>query len=353
LGYRFLPKRLFAERSWQIKYKQILHNTKPVALKTNVTLGIIKNFEFSHVHYEAACLELGVPYKLIDIADNAWIENVKNSNCAAFLVWPSSLNNVSKQMFDERLRIIVKEMKKIIFPSYESLWIYESKRKMNDWLVLNNIPHAKTWVFFDKDKAMQFLETASLPLIFKTDLGSEASGVEIINNQSSGKRLVDICFSKGYLRKRSLCDDRDNGYILFQEYLPDVSEWRMIRLGNSFFGHQKLKKGRFHSGSKLVGWYEPPRKLLDFCRDVTEKGQFLSMDLDIFETPDGRYLVNELQAVFGSVNPSQMYINGKPGRFVYGINSKSWIFEDGYFCRNASCDLRVKTLLELLGKPLL
>jgi hypothetical protein len=137
---------------------------------------------------------------------------------------------------------------------------------------------------------------------------------------------------------------------LFQEYIPDAIEWRIERIGNSFFGHQKVKKGDFHSGTKLMRWERPPRRLLEFCRDITEIGSFMSMDLDIFETKDGKYLVSELQAVFGVKGPpTEMYIDGKPGRFVFDKYSNSWQFEEGYFCQNACCNLRVYALLELLG----
>ena len=81
-----------------------------------------------------------------------------------------------------------------------------------------------------------------------------------------------------------------------------------------------------------------------------------NVDKDLKDTlitlKDGRYLVNELQAMFGSRNPHQMYINGKPGRFIFDVDSDLWHFEEGDFCQNVSCNSRVKTLLELIGKPL-
>ncbi len=352
LGYQFLPKRSLEQKMWEAEHNRILKSSVPAPIRTSVRLGIIKDFMGKHAHYEAACRELGVPYELIDIIGNSWIEDMSNAECNAYLVWPSHFSSISKQIFDERLRVIVKEMKKTIFPLYDNLWLYESKRRMNDWLTVNNIPHPRTSVFFDKSEALGFLGSAEFPLVFKTDLGSTAYGVEVVRNKRSAKRLIDVCFGKGYLRKRCAWNDRSKDYILFQEYLTNVKEWRMVRIGDSFFGHQKLKKGEFHSGSKLVGWSEPPRRLLDFVREVSEKGPFLSVNIDIFKTEKGEYLVNELQAVFGSRNPEQMYINGKPGRFVYDGGSESWNFQEGNFCRNVCCNLRVKTLLNMLGKPL-
>jgi hypothetical protein len=147
-------------------------------------------------------------------------------------------------------------------------------------------------------------------------------------------------------------DARDGewGNVLFQEFLPGVSEWRMIRIGDSYFGHQKLKQGEFHSGSGKVGWYDPPIVLLDFVRNLTDKAGFTAMNIDVFHTPDGRYLVNEFQSHFAAQIESQMYINGKPGRYLYNYVAAEWQFEEGVFCRNSCCDLRVEALLSLLNK---
>lgn len=351
-GYRLLPKRRLARKMWQAQYDRVMHNVRPVPLRTSVTLGIIKDFMMKYANHEAACLELGVPYRLIDIAGDRWIDRVQSSGCDAFLVWPSHCHSRSKQMFDERLRVLTEDLRKVIFPSLRALWLYESKRRANDWLTANGIPHAATSVFFERDQATEFVRTAALPLIFKSDLGSTASGVRIVRTKRQAERLVARSFGRGILGWRHDPRDRDWGYVLFQDYVPNAREWRMVRIGTSFFGHEKLKKGEFHSGSHLAGWHGPPDELLDLCREVTDRGPFLSMDVDVLETDDGRYLVNELQAVFGSKDPEQMYVDGKAGRFVYDDETGSWRFEEGQFCRNVLCNLRVKTLLELLGRPL-
>ena len=45
----------------------------------------------------------------------------------------------------------------------------------------------------------------------------------------------------------------------------------MIRIGNSYLGHQKLLgENGFASGSELVGWQEPPEELLLLLHSVTE-----------------------------------------------------------------------------------
>ena len=117
-----------------------------------------------------------------------------------------------------------------------------------------------------------------------------------------------------------------------------------------YFGHQKLRKGQFHSGSGKAILCDPPKRLLDFTRGIMDKGGFTSMNLDIFETTDGRYLVNELQSLFGSYSPIQMRVDDKSARYRYESLAGKWILEEGIFCQNGSCNLRVKALLKVLGK---
>jgi hypothetical protein len=72
------------------------------------------------------------------------------------------------------------------------------------------------------------------------------------------------------------------------------------------------------------------------------------MAVDVFETSDSRYLVNELQTVFGfaASRQSQMIVDGRPGRYV--CDSGRWRFEDGDFSSEGCYRLRVEALLEAL-----
>jgi len=148
--------------------------------------------------------------------------------------------------------------------------------------------------------------------------------------------------------KRPALDDRQYGFIMFQKKEDVVAEWRIIKIGESYFGHQKLidDKG-FHSGAGIGAiWRKPPKKLLNMCDDICKKGQFNSMACDIFETSDKKYYVNELQTTFGSYAESQMIINNKPGR--YKKENDNFIFEEGIFNKFGSYLLRVEDFINQL-----
>lgn len=314
------------------------------------TLGIIKEFWHGHWHYISACREIGVAYKLLDISGPDWPQIIEESGCNAFLVRPSVVVSIWKQMFDERLRVMAHDLDKILFPSYDEIWFYESKRRMHYWLAAHRVPHPKTWVFYNLKEALMFADQAELPVVYKSDFGSGASGVYIFRERRALKRHIRSCFNRGFTTYRRCPNDREWGFVLLQEYLPDVREWRIVRIGNSYFGYEKRKKGDYHSGSLERRYGLLSSGLLHFAKEVLDTGRFHSMALDIFETHDERYLVNELQTMFGMSRSEMCEVDGQAGRMLYQPESDTWTFEPGDFCRNHLCNLRVETLLSMLEK---
>ncbi len=312
-----------------------------------VRVGILKGVAGRHWLYQAACEELQVAYSVVDIVGPDWQTKLKASGCDAFVATPCVLSTQLKHMLDERLRIMTEELGLQVYPDTKGLWLHESKRRMHYWLEAQELPHPDTFVFHELDGALQFARDAELPLVMKTDLGSGSRGVRMFRKRSALMRAIRRAFTRGTADYARLRYDREAGFVILQTYVPDIVEWRVIRIGESFFAHQKLRRGDFHSGTGLVGWYTPPHELLDFVRGVTDRGPFTCMAVDTFETGDGRYLVNELQTSFGSYSPYQMLCDGQPGRFLH--RSGTWEFEPGIFCQHGSSTLKIVDLMARLG----
>lgn len=310
------------------------------------TIGIIKDLFHNHESYIVACRELKVAYKTIDFFASDWINQVLQSGCSAYVAWPSECIHEWKCLYDERFQFLSAHLRQMLYPSHDSLWLYGSKQRQRDWLDIHGFPHASTWVFYNLQESLDFLTKAKLPLVVKLDIGSSAHGIWIIKSHRQGERLIRKAFRSGIIGDRADSHARQWRHILMQEYLPDIREWRIIRIGDSFFGHEKGKAGEFHSGSGVVGWLAPPRAALDLVYRISEKGNFRSVAMDVFEKKTGDLMVNELQAVFGAFDTAQMYIDGIPGR--YRRIENDFIFEEGRFCRNACCNLRINDLLHQL-----
>lgn len=327
-------------------------------------IGILKGFDDRHRHYVKACEELKVDYEVIDLKSKNWIELIKKSHCDGFVHMPSCLKQVYKDMYDQKLYFISEVMKLPIYPKFTESYIYESKRGMAYWLDINDFPHAKTYVFYDKNEAFEFIKSKKeWPIYFKTNIGSAAIGVKKITSKRKALRIISKTFSKNFFYGKGftkwyhskrfhisvpIIDDKQYNCVIFQDAIDAVVEWRILKVGDSYFGHQKLNKNGFFSGSGLVGWEKPTEELLNLIKSVCDKGNFDSMDLDIFEDKNGDYWINEMQTIFGSYNPSQMFINNVPGRFIY--QDGKWVFEQGYFNQNYSCNLRIASFVRMLEK---
>lgn len=313
-----------------------------------------------------ACESIGVDYEVVDIASSDWIKNVQQSDADGFFCPSNCVSQELKTIQDERYFFVSQVMHRPIYPDFTGLYIHESKRNMAAWLEVMGYPHASTKVFTNVDEALAYLDKCVYPVVVKSNLGSGASKVLIVKRACKAKRIAKKCFPKHKLTLHRgfayniqynhkmipfLKDvhNRQKDYFLVQEFVKGVKyEWRILKVGDSYFGHQKLLKGEFASGSGLVGWVAPPRELLDMVRKLCEKGGFPCMDVDIFETTEGKYYINELQASFGSYLDYQMCIDGHHGRYVY--KNGDFVFEEGDFNVFGSTRLKIEHFIQLLSK---
>lgn len=322
---------------YSIDFKALLqyHIPGPISL---VALGTDNECE----PFIAACKLLGAEYELLDPARSDFIDQVKRSQAAIFVSRPNHATALQREIFLEKETALRQYMGKRVFPTLVENEIYESKRVLAYFLESNNLPHPKTFITYSRSEAMEFIENCTFPQVFKSKNGAGSTGVEIVYTRKEGRKLVEVLFDSHYVNK-TLSDyrDIDYGYVYFQEFIPEVREFRVIKIGESWFGHEKAKlpDQEFMSGSGVNYWTPPPYDLLNFCEEIAIRFDFITMCFDVFQDNQGRYLINELQTWFGSYNPSQMYINGVPGR--YRKNQGEWRFEVGLFNDMQSAPLRL------------
>lgn len=334
---------------------------------------ILRNeLEDDHIQWIRACEKYidKVDYRVVNLTADNWLEEIQRQPFNILFAKPGGLTAPFKQLYDERIYILDKVLGYSIFPSPYEIFIYENKRFLSYWLKANNIPHPQTHVFYDLREAVDFTLNIAFPLVAKTNIGSSGSGVIFLQSREEAVRYIRRTFSshgapkrkgpnltKGSWIKRGVhyifnpadinkkleiykadSSDVQTGFVFFQEYVKHDFEWRVVRIGDSFFAHKKLINKKKASGSLKKDYCDPPHELLDFIKTITDKHQFYSQAIDIFETGKG-YLVNEMQCIFGQSDTFQMKVNERTGRYRY-LNSQ-WHFEEGMFNGNECYDLRV------------
>ncbi len=344
-------------------------------------LAILKNeVEDDHELWVEACRERSdsIDWEVVDLTRADWLEEVTRGEFDGLLAIPPSETNAFKQLYDERIFILHSVCGLPVYPSMDEIRIFENKKFLAYWLSANGIPHPATQVFYFKNEALDFVSSSSLPLVGKTNIGASGRGVHILKTREAAARYVRQTFSskgaprstgpnfkkKGLLQRaikklqqpgaflarlkyyRYQQSEVQKSFVILQEFVPHEFEWRVVRIGDSFFAHKKMKIGEKASGTLVKGYENPPLSLFDFVKKITDELQLRSQAVDLFETADGRYLVNEMQCIFGQSDPYQMLVDGTPGR--YRFSAGHWHFEPGDFNRFESFLLRLDDFTGIL-----
>jgi len=330
------------------------------------------------IRWEEACRkrhDVG-EVKNIRVLYHNWLEEINIFRPDIILTKPPGTANFIKEAYDERLTILVKELNYFCFPSLEEVLIYENKKYLAYWLKAHAIPSPETHVFYNKTEALEYIGKEHFPIIAKLNIGASGSGITFINSTKQGLTYIENAFSDRGLRRRvgpnfkkkkliqrglkyiikpgsirpkirkyqAQAIETQKKLIIFQKYIKHEFEWRVVRIGDSFFAHKKVNKGKMASGALIKEYGKPPFHLLDFVKNISDRFGLFSVAIDIFEY-EKQFLVNEIQCIFGQSDPYQMKIDDKPGRYVF-IDGK-WVFEAGDFNSNESFDLRLKVAIDM------
>jgi glutathione synthase/RimK-type ligase-like ATP-grasp enzyme len=345
---------------------------------SRLKVSILRNEDQSSgKKWELACEKKGIDYDVIDLTASNWYTDIVGANADFLLLRPSGKFEHYKTLYDERLYIICKVVCWTTFPSYEECYIYENKRMLSYFLKAKDIPHPETRVFYAFKEANQFINSTTFPIVAKTSIGASGSGVQILKDKRSANKYLKTAFSAKGIKRRfgpnrvtgspkgwalkalkspsfflkklkdyfAVYKHGQRDFVIFQKYIPHDFEWRVVKIGKSYFAHKKIKQNDKASGSKGIDYVNPPLKILNFVKELCEDNNFNFMAVDLFEDGKGGYLVNELQTIFGHVQDHIMAVDGIPGRYL--LQNDQWAFESGDFNTNESYDLRLQTAIDL------
>jgi len=338
---------------------------------------ILRNeLDISPEWWRIACDKYGILYQIVNLMEDNWLSDIQNANGDIFLACPSGMQEHLKAMYDEKIYWIENILQKKVYPSYNEICVYENKRNFSYFAQTIGLPVPQTHVFYSRKEAHEFICSTQYPIVAKTSIGAAGTGVKILQTKKAAERYIRQAFTRGIKRKsgpnlqittkRSLLDraiknpkfliqklkfyrkirrGRQANCIIFQEYILHDFEWRIVKIGESYFGHKKLKVGEKASGTKAKLYDVPPVKLLDFVDSICKKCKFNMVAVDIFENPNGNYFINEIQTKWGQKYDYLMLVDGKTGRFVKQKDG-NWLFEEGDFNQNKSFNLRLEWILQ-------
>ena len=223
------------------------------------------------------------------------------------------------------------------FPNWKTSWHYDDKIKQYYLLKRHGFPFIDCFVFWEKDEAFKWLETAQMPVVFKLKGGAGSSNVVLVKNKSNAKRLISLMFGKGiisgqtydknnirrkysnsYIKLRGFFSNIlkkirgeyspaiwqvDKNYALFQRYLPNnLFDTRVTIIGERAFAFRRFNRNDDFraSGSGNIDYDMSKIDLrsIKIAFEISKKLCFQSMAYDFLNNENGDFEICEISYTF-------------------------------------------------------
>lgn len=223
------------------------------------------------------------------------------------------------QMAKTLIPIVEKQMGIKCFPNLATSWHYDDKIREYYMLKQAGFPVIDSYIFWDRNKALEWAENANYPVVFKLRGGAGSQNVLLVKRKSIAKKLIRKMFGSGInpnkfsfsgstknkdfnlyktihhwggnvLRKYRGEDispfwQKHKNYVLFQKFLPNNNyDTRVTVIGNRAFAfHRFNRKNDFRSSGSGKISYDMSRIDKAFIKlgfEISSKMRFQSMAYD-------------------------------------------------------------------------
>lgn len=240
-------------------------------------IAIHKNTSTALFHYRwiAYCNENNIPYKLVDCYANDIIQQLEG--CTA-LMWHYHQAEPADIVMAKSLLFAVEQGGKRVFPDFNTAWHFDDKVGQKYLLEALGIDLVKTWVFYNRKSALQWIAQTTFPKVFKLRGGAGSQNVQLVRSADQAGKLVESAFGKGFpaydkwesireryrrwrLGKASAFDvfkgfvrfvkppryasvmGREMDYLYFQEFVANNdSDIRIVVIDGKAFGIKRMNR---------------------------------------------------------------------------------------------------------------
>jgi glutathione synthase/RimK-type ligase-like ATP-grasp enzyme len=161
-------------------------------------VGIHKNYPEGYNPYvrrfEAILDYNGIEHVRLNTSDpNFWAQV---SELDLFIYWWGHAYN-EQQIALTIIPIVENEIGITCLPNMRTCWLYDDKIREYYLLKLHGFPIIPFWIFWDKKQALNWLEDAPLPVVFKLKGGAGSTNVVLVDSKSLGRKLIRRMFRSG------------------------------------------------------------------------------------------------------------------------------------------------------------
>ena len=305
----------------------------------------------------AYCREQQIPYKVVNCYENDIFRQIED--CDA-LMWHHHHMN-KDVLFAQQLLNAVELSGKKVFPDFNTSWHFDDKIAQKYLFETFNIPMVETFIFYDKDSALKWVEKTNYPKVFKLSNGSGSANVKLIKTKKQGTQLVKRAFGKGFKTFDGIVNLKDKwekyrrgavrfervirafgrlfmttsyaklfprkkGYVYFQEFIKNEGyDIRVVVIGDKAVALKRLvRENDFRASGSANLVFENENIDIRFIKESFELAKKLktqSVAIDLIKDLDNRIYVVEISYAF----PMLHFLDAAAG---YWDDSLNWHEED-------------------------
>ena len=272
--------------------------------------------------YEKILSHNNIPFVRLSAGQPDFWENVASLDLFIFR-W--GVYDSHTQLARDILPVIDKELGIRCFPDVKTCWHYEDKVKQTLLMKAHGFPMVDTHVFWQKKEALEWIDQAKMPVVFKLRAGAGSKNVLLLSSRGQARRLVRRLFGKGirpdrmfsihglrisqfslYRELHQLAGNLyrwakglnvadhwqvEKDYAMFQKFLPgNDSDTRITVIGDRAFAFRRMvRRNDFRaSGSGMIDYdmNKIDLRCVEIALKVSKKLNFQSMAYDFLFTED-------------------------------------------------------------------
>lgn len=298
------------------------------------------------------CKEKEIDYKVVDCYKSDIIDQL--SDCDA-LMFHHHHENSKDVLFARQLLFALECSGKVVFPNFRTGWHFDDKVGQKYLLESIGAPLVKSYVFYSKIDAKNWINQTTFPKVFKLRGGSASSNVHLARTKSEASSFIRKAFGKGYSNfnawgilhdrlglfkkgkesfwgvikgvghlfiptKFAKVAGREIGYAYFQDFIPgNDHDIRITYVADRIFASRRLiREGDFRASGSGFSDFDLSKIPLEAVKIGFEVAQKLKLQTAAFDfiLDKGKPVIIEISYGFGF--PPQMLESG------YWDESLSW-----------------------------
>ena len=282
------------------------------------------------------CEEKQITFKLVNCYDSDIVAQL--DECDG-LMWHWDQNDYKAALFARQLTISLEKKGLKVFPDINTAWHFDDKVGQKYLLEAIGGPFVKSYVFYSKQDALEWISKTNFPKVFKLRGGASSVNVSLARTKREARVLVKKAFGKGFwpINRFSRLKDRlrvlkrdknmqavrgvlsgfarifipteverfshnEKGYVYFQDFIPENEyDTRLVVIGDRCFGARRYcRKGDFRASGSGISSYEPElldKKCIRSAFDTAKKLNAQSVAFD-FIWKDGEPKIVEISYCF-------------------------------------------------------